>query len=406
MQGREDGTKLSDSSLDTQKPYNSDSSVAVVPTVNNISQPQSIDSINGFVKSCTKVKDGKDDDAEDELKEETQQNAVDDSKDRSGSAFCISGDSFKDDTSRSNGEGGFSVHHLNDEIHTSSPTVFSHPEEAYSNVTDMECKEKVDSASSLDLGVIGQHFESNDYLEEKSYHDNPMISSPGGNHSTKAKIDSESLDSLVSEIPSSDPSCQARFSDGVRIFSQHSGNISSQPTSSDDKGSSSDPSEVNVSLAFSSSEAQEKLENLYLNEPDKSMTAGNTVGNDSTFLSALHKTGESFPSDLGQLLRSEGPLGSDRSNGVDENLPRCLDSEPSDVGKILFDPSLWTPMEIETATGKADCTSLEHNLKLRSTYSEVEVERIFLSFLYYCSPPGICSFMCITVPDSLKVFES
>lgn len=405
MQGREVGTKLSDSSLDTQKPYNSDSSVAVVPSVSKISQPQSADSINGFVKSCNKVKDGKDDAAEDEVKEETKRNAVDDSKDISGSAFCVSGDSFKDDTSRSHGEGGFSVHHFNDEIHTSSPTVSSQPEEAYYNVADMGCKGKVDSISSLDFVEMGQHFESND-LEEKSYHDNPTLSFPGGNHSTKAKIDSESLDSLVSEIPSSDPSCQACFSDAVGICSQHSGNIFSPPTSSEDKGSSSDPSEVNVSLAFSSSEAQEKLENLCLNEPDEFMTEGNTVGDDSTFLYAVHKTGESFPSDLGQLLISD-PEGSDTSNGVNKNQPFRLDSEPSDVGKILYNPSLWTPTEIETAVGKADCTSLEHNLKLRSTYTEVEVEHIFLSFLLLLFfSPGICSLMCIEVPDSLKVFQS
>ncbi|KAF3447182.1 hypothetical protein FNV43_RR12362 [Rhamnella rubrinervis] len=349
VQGREVGTNPSDSSLDTQKPYNSDSSGAIVPSVNKNSQPQSTDSINEFVKSCTKVKDGKDDDAEDKVKEEIQQNAVDDSKNRSGSVFCISGDSFNDDTSRSNVEGGFSLHHLNDDIHTFSATVSSHPEELYSNGADIGCKEKVDSASSLDLGVIGQHFESSDYLEEKSNHDNPMLSLPGGNHSMEAKVDSESLNSMVSETPSSDPSCQACFSDAVGVCSQHSENISIHPAAGDDKGSFSDPSKVNVSPAFSSSEAEEELENLCLNEPDGPTTGGNTVGDDSTFLYA-----------------------SDRSNGVNENLPLCLDSEPSDVGKIIYNPSLWTPMEIETATGKANCTSLEHNLKLRSTYTEVE----------------------------------
>ncbi|KAL5699699.1 hypothetical protein ACHQM5_030568 [Ranunculus cassubicifolius] len=37
-----------------------------------------------------------------------------------------------------------------------------------------------------------------------------------------------------------------------------------------------------------------------------------------------------------------------------------------------YDPSSWTPMEIETATGNAECTLVEHPLKLRSTYTEVE----------------------------------
>ncbi|KAK9273941.1 hypothetical protein L1049_018753 [Liquidambar formosana] len=49
-----------------------------------------------------------------------------------------------------------------------------------------------------------------------------------------------------------------------------------------------------------------------------------------------------------------------------------MDIETVDVEKTAYDPSSWTPMEIETATGNADCTLLEQPLKLRSTYAEVE----------------------------------
>lgn len=37
-----------------------------------------------------------------------------------------------------------------------------------------------------------------------------------------------------------------------------------------------------------------------------------------------------------------------------------------------YNPYLWTPMEIEAASGKAECPFVEHNLKLRSAYTDVE----------------------------------
>lgn len=43
-----------------------------------------------------------------------------------------------------------------------------------------------------------------------------------------------------------------------------------------------------------------------------------------------------------------------------------------DAERTAYDPSAWTPMEIETATGCADSTLVQSPLKLRSTYSEVE----------------------------------
>ncbi|XP_047160761.1 LOW QUALITY PROTEIN: carbon catabolite repressor protein 4 homolog 6-like [Vigna umbellata] len=39
-------------------------------------------------------------------------------------------------------------------------------------------------------------------------------------------------------------------------------------------------------------------------------------------------------------------------------------------GEATYNPALWTPKEIETATGNEDCTFLEHPLQLRSTYAE------------------------------------
>lgn len=50
-----------------------------------------------------------------------------------------------------------------------------------------------------------------------------------------------------------------------------------------------------------------------------------------------------------------------------------------DAERTSYDPSAWTPMEIETATGCADSTFVKSPLKLRSTYSEVEVNHYLFS---------------------------
>lgn len=44
----------------------------------------------------------------------------------------------------------------------------------------------------------------------------------------------------------------------------------------------------------------------------------------------------------------------------------------NEVEKKPYDPYLWTPSEVATASGNAECTLAEHHLKLRSTYTEVE----------------------------------
>lgn len=45
----------------------------------------------------------------------------------------------------------------------------------------------------------------------------------------------------------------------------------------------------------------------------------------------------------------------------------------ANLEKHLYNPYLWTPMEIEIASGNAECTTMEHNLKLRSVYVDAEV---------------------------------
>lgn len=96
----------------------------------------------------------------------------------------------------------------------------------------------------------------------------------------------------------------------------------------------------------------ENLVNLSLNQIDDAMNGDGNVGEDySKFLTELHDGEDTLPP---------------------ENIcSPSMDPEPN-LENITYNQSLWTPMEIETATGNADCTLIEHHLKLRSTYTEVE----------------------------------
>ncbi|XP_043701180.1 carbon catabolite repressor protein 4 homolog 6 isoform X2 [Telopea speciosissima] len=57
---------------------------------------------------------------------------------------------------------------------------------------------------------------------------------------------------------------------------------------------------------------------------------------------------------------------------IQEDSPLHLETEPTKAEKYVYDPKLWTPVEIETASGNPDCKLLEQPLKLKSTYTEVE----------------------------------
>ncbi|CAD5190732.1 unnamed protein product [Musa acuminata subsp. malaccensis] len=60
------------------------------------------------------------------------------------------------------------------------------------------------------------------------------------------------------------------------------------------------------------------------------------------------------------------------SVGVREESLRGAFSLDDGFERRSYDPYLWTPMEIEVASGSAECNFLEHSLKLRSVYTDVE----------------------------------
>nr|XP_016463064.1 PREDICTED: carbon catabolite repressor protein 4 homolog 6-like isoform X2 [Nicotiana tabacum] len=129
----------------------------------------------------------------------------------------------------------------------------------------------------------------------------------------------------------------------------------------------------------------EKMDSLSLNEVSGGTKEDELLGHDrETFLSQLNGEDDSFPAHSNQFQKTAleelndsfekcygslelRPLGDEIADDVPD-----LDSEVVDMEKSTYDPSAWTPMDLETATGNADCTIMEHNLKLASSYREVE----------------------------------
>ncbi|KAL7182003.1 hypothetical protein ACSBR1_040840 [Camellia fascicularis] len=202
----------------------------------------------------------------------------------------------------------------------------------------------------------------------------------GTNDSTDAIIDlTPSGASNLDDISSSELFLETSFPSTLEVPTVGGSENLSSLSVADDKDFPSTLSKVNASFESTS---------VSLNE-DETNEEDESFGEDSTdFLSELHGKNCSFPSDFSHAVRSvfvESDKSFDESTAVphsrqlhysrdevlDDNSPG-MESEPVQASNLTYDLSAWTPMEIETATGKADCTLVEHPLKLRSTYAEVE----------------------------------
>lgn len=392
VEGKEAEIKQNDLTSNPQNPNNPESSVEDAQLANNGSQPQLNNTPDIFGKSCIDVHYEKNDVGhDDEANKETKQNAVDVSKVETGSAFHVQGDGLKDDPSTSFREGDLSGN-LGDEIHRCSPAVSSRSEKVNSDVTEIGYKDSVEytSNSNDDSNVCG----------EKESMNFSKLSSTRDNVTAREGCDPDYVDSLNSEIPLSEVSGQNSFADAIQGPPLGNlGHLPSKEISVVEKDNASAQYQVNISCASTSVdiEVQKNLENLSLFELEEAIPeGGNTAEDDSTFLSALHNTGDGFASDFNSAPPNDTlPASTDR---VEDGLSLGLDSETVGV-EITYDPSLWTPMEIETATGNAECTLLEHPLKLRSTYTEAEVVMSFkILFTTKCNLQS-CSLICLVITN-------
>lgn len=73
--------------------------------------------------------------------------------------------------------------------------------------------------------------------------------------------------------------------------------------------------------------------------------------------------------EVGQF--EQGCESTNESREMSSNFP-FNSNVPAEATPPPYDPYSWSPMEIEAATGNADCHFLRHDLKIKSAYTEVE----------------------------------
>ncbi|KAI8547231.1 hypothetical protein RHMOL_Rhmol07G0179100 [Rhododendron molle] len=185
----------------------------------------------------------------------------------------------------------------------------------------------------------------------------------------KSKLSSlssnDNTDAITDPTPSGISSTEISSSSTVEVSATGSSESFSSLLDAKDKDNPSNFSKVNVSRELTSTDYMigGKMENLPLEDLPETDDRDKVFDEDSTkFLSELYDGNESFPSNISHAVRSD----------LVESDESFKKTEPDNALNFRYDPSAWTPMEIETATGNADCTLVEHPLKLRSTYAEVE----------------------------------
>ncbi|XP_068649140.1 carbon catabolite repressor protein 4 homolog 6 [Aristolochia californica] len=99
------------------------------------------------------------------------------------------------------------------------------------------------------------------------------------------------------------------------------------------------------------------------------VTDGSGYGENSSENETISQLNKHIVGEKGQvnLQRSDG-----LSLGAEDDSMLPVDMGAIDVEKKTYDPYLWTPEELAAASGNAECNHVEHSLKLKSVYTEVE----------------------------------
>ncbi|XP_052210076.1 carbon catabolite repressor protein 4 homolog 6 isoform X2 [Diospyros lotus] len=305
--------------------------------------------------------------------EETHQVAVDNCKDEILSTL-FSG--IKESLSSPQSEGELTVSERNDG--QSFTTVDSCHKDIYSKSTETEHGKEQLATTDVHNDSSNECFLAN----IRTYNE-----STGG--STDAIMDPSTADAPDLDISSSEslPEICSVSPQEVSTI-EDSENLSSLSADEDKEI----PSISDVNAAYESRSTSfmldEKMENFSFNELLETNEEDRTFGEESSkFLSELHYNNDSsaefshtvFPdlvisdkSFQGSAFVPRSQQLHDPGDEILDDVTPTMDAEPVDEIKFTYDPSAWTPKEIETATGKADCTLMEHPLKLSSTYAEVE----------------------------------
>ncbi|XP_054788429.1 carbon catabolite repressor protein 4 homolog 6 isoform X2 [Prosopis cineraria] len=257
-------------------------------------------------------------------------------------------DGIKEESITSFNEGRLLADHINNDIQDITLMTSSavSPDKA-----GMACAEQIsDAVSSSYPELLSEKFNLDIPKGNKHTEFGNCSTSLGEDtQSFRVKTNPESSELPSAEISSTSLSSQMSISDSIEtphLTHEESPSFeltSDVPMSSTLPSYQADESRQSTDIDLP---LEEKVEKLSFDEMDKDMLGHENSGEDiDAFTSALHTAQEGFLSSFG------------------------TDFEKSE--STTYNPSLWTPTEIETATGNSDCTFLEHSLPLRSTYVEV-----------------------------------
>jgi len=334
------------------------------------------------VKSCTNVECVNENDVF--AGKDTQETAVDHSK-----IFCEVGSIKEQDPSYS--EGRIHIVPVIGDINDITPvtSTSSAPEAVNREKTGMGSNEHIPDAVPTSNKELSKKsnlhvLEENEQVE---FDCSPTLLQEDNQSFTRVRIVLESTDLNNAVISPTKPSSQTSVSKAFEIPCIEYGDSPSHEEIADDQNSSSSTYLVDKSHQLSNINFPlDDKEKSFFDEIDKTVTDCENIDDNSSFVSSLHNTegvaldtSPSKKSDLDksyqykELNSASNLLLPVESNEVEDDLSRSQISKSICGQEATYNPALWTPTEIETATGNEDCTFLEHPLLLRSTYTEAMV---------------------------------
>ncbi|KAL0553298.1 hypothetical protein IC582_007188 [Cucumis melo] len=332
-------------------------------SVNNVLSPdRSHIDIDALDTSCNNFQLGmKGTTLHSEGQKEGQHSALFDHKSVGETTFCEKTDGFNE-CSITCAEDEFAVGHTSKRVGELVSPLGTDPEVLHLNETEEWQIEKVDTCC-LNNTPSTDGFKDHNFGKQSKDSVNTII------------LDDVQLDSqtvfLDPKNVSSTPPCKNSMADtaidssDVVTFGHSIAGVEKE--SSSDRNIEGGPS---LGLPRIEPAVDERPEILSSDEQDVAALNGSLIEDDRTFLSALHDVEDPFSSDV-QHSGSHQSLVAPPT-GFENNLLPGLDTKSLEVEYMIHDRSLWTPKEIETATGNADSTLVEHSLRLRSTYTEAE----------------------------------
>ncbi|XP_077211565.1 DNAse I-like superfamily protein [Tasmannia lanceolata] len=165
---------------------------------------------------------------------------------------------------------------------------------------------------------------------------------------TETLLDEKHVSTLISD-GSSDMVSETSFPDGDGISYPDAENLSSELMTSEVK--------ANLSTCQSTKEGK----SLVISASAYPILDHHIVGNKQVNFEVSDDTVSPFTSQM-ELA----------SNGVNSDSSLPMNSEATEVETNTYNPYIWTPTEIAMASGNAEQTLVEHHLKLKSAYAEVE----------------------------------